>query len=66
MRGRDRYRASAPLLLAGAFLFFLSDLSVARERFVAPGFANKLWGLPFYYGGQLLLALGAAPLLTAP
>jgi uncharacterized membrane protein YhhN len=48
--------ASAPLVLVGAAMFFASDLSVARNRFVAPGFANKLWGLPLYYGGQLLLA----------
>jgi uncharacterized membrane protein YhhN len=43
-------------LLAGAAAFFLSDLAVARERFVAKSFANKLWGLPLYYGAQLLLA----------
>jgi len=46
-------------LLAGALAFFLSDLAVARDRFVAKGFANKLWGLPLYYGGQLLLAWSA-------
>jgi uncharacterized membrane protein YhhN len=43
-------------LLAGALGFFASDLAVARERFVAKGFVNKLWGLPLYYGSQLLLA----------
>lgn len=41
---------------AGAALFYLSDLSVARDRFVAPGFINRLWGLPAYYAGQVLLA----------
>ncbi len=46
-----------PWLLAGAVAFYLSDLSVARDRFVAPGPTNRLWGLPLYYGGQLLLAL---------
>lgn len=46
---------SAPLLV-GALAFFLSDLAVARERFVAPGFVNRLWGLPLYYAAQLLLA----------
>ena len=40
----------------GAVLFYVSDLFVARERFVAPGFVNKALGLPLYYGGQLLLA----------
>jgi uncharacterized membrane protein YhhN len=44
------------LLLAGALAFFASDLAVARERFVERSFANKLWGLPLYYGAQLLLA----------
>lgn len=43
-------------LMAGAALFFVSDLSVARDRFVAHTFANKLWGLPAYYAGQLLFA----------
>lgn len=43
-------------LVAGASVFFVSDLAVARDRFVAPGFTNKLWGLPAYYAGQLLLA----------
>ena len=43
-------------VLIGALLFFASDLAVARDKFVAPGVINKLWGLPAYYGGQLLLA----------
>lgn len=43
-------------LLVGAVLFYISDLCVARERFVESGFVNKLVGLPTYYGGQLLLA----------
>lgn len=45
-----------PRLLGGAVLFFLSDLAVARNRFVSPGFENRLVGLPLYYAGQLLLA----------
>lgn len=48
----------APLLLpAGAILFAISDLAVARERFVASTIRNKVWGLPFYYGAQVMLAL---------
>jgi len=39
----------------GAIAFAASDLSVARERFVRPGFVNLLWGLPLYYAAQLLL-----------
>jgi uncharacterized membrane protein YhhN len=45
-----------PIGVLGAFAFFLSDLSVARDRFVRPGFLNKLWGYPLYYAAQLLLA----------
>ena len=44
------------LAFAGAALFFVSDLAVARDRFVAATFANRAWGLPAYYAGQLLLA----------
>ena len=44
------------LLLVGATAFYLSDLSVARDRFVTRSFVNRLWGLPCYYLGQLLLA----------
>lgn len=50
----------ATLLTLGALLFFASDIAVARERFVAKGFSNKLWGLPAYYGGQCLIAWSVA------
>lgn len=43
----------------GVLAFYGSDLAVARERFVEPGFANKAWGLPLYYGAQILLAVSA-------
>lgn len=42
--------------LAGALLFYASDLSVARDRFVKLALVNRLWGLPAYYAGQLLIA----------
>ena len=45
-----------PVILAGAIGFAISDISVARDQFVKPQFINKLWGLPLYYGAQLLLA----------
>ena len=41
----------------GALLFYLSDLAVARHRFVDPAFINRAIGLPLYYVGQLLIAL---------
>ena len=40
-------------LLLSAVAFFLSDLCVARQRFVAPSFVNKALGLPLYFGAQL-------------
>lgn len=46
-------------IVAGAGLFYMSDLFVARQRFVAPGFVNRLVGLPLYYAGQILLALSS-------
>ena len=42
--------------LAGAVLFYLSDICVARERFVTPSPAHTYVGLPLYYLGQMLLA----------
>lgn len=50
----------ARLLTAGALFFFASDVSVARDKFVAGGWINRAWGLPAYYVGQLLLAWSAA------
>lgn len=43
-------------VLLGAVMFYLSDLSVARDRFVKREFLNRLWGLPMYYAAQLVLA----------
>jgi len=43
-------------LLLGAILFVLSDLAVARNRFVKPAFINRAIGLPLYFTAQLLLA----------
>lgn len=48
-----------PLAVAGALLFYLSDLTVARDRFDRPGLVNRLVGLPMYYAAQVLLALSA-------
>ncbi|MBM3695971.1 MAG: lysoplasmalogenase [Actinobacteria bacterium] len=44
-------------VMTAAVAFYLSDVSVARDRFVAPGFGNRIWGLPLYYAAQLLFAL---------
>jgi uncharacterized membrane protein YhhN len=47
----------AALLLISPLGFYLSDLAVARDRFVKQGFVNRVWGLPLYYGAQLLFAI---------
>ena len=44
------------LVPIAATLFFLSDISVAIDRFKDGGFGNRLWGLPAYYAAQLLFA----------
>jgi hypothetical protein len=40
----------------GALGFYVSDIFVARQRFLKTDFVNRLIGLPLYYGGQFLLA----------
>lgn len=46
-------------LMLGAALFVISDLAVARHRFVKPAFVNRAWGLPVYFTAQMLLAASA-------
>ena len=48
------------LVPVGATLFYLSDLSVASMQFTRPEFPTYIWGLPFYYTGQLMLAMSVA------
>ena len=55
-----RGRGATTLILAGALLFFLSDLSVAAVRLVQTDFPTYVWGLPLYYAGQVCLALSAS------
>lgn len=55
-----------PALFAGAVLFALSDVFVARERFVQAGYVNRKWGLPLYFLAQLVLAASvASPMLQS-
>ncbi len=44
-------------IAVGAVLFYLSDLTVARDRFVQSDFLNRGIGLPMYYAAQILIAL---------
>lgn len=45
------------MIFVGALLFYFSDITVARNRFVTEQFANRAVGLPMYYAGQFTLAL---------
>lgn len=49
-----------PWIAMGAIAFYLSDLSVARDRFVHEAFINRAWGLPLYYFAEVCLALSVA------
>jgi len=44
----------AVLPLAAAMLFWVSDLTVARQRFVVRSFWNRAIGLPLYFAAQFL------------
>ncbi len=49
----------------GAVMFTVSDIAVVRDRFIVPGFDNRLWGLPLYYFGQLVIAQSIASTAAA-
>jgi len=53
--GASRGRAGRVILLA-AVLFYVSDIFVARWRFVSPGLANALVCYPLYYSACVLFA----------
>ena len=44
------------LAFCGAILFYLSDILVARHRFVKRAYINRLVGLPLYYTAQFMIA----------
>ncbi len=43
-------------VLAGAVMFYISDIMVARDQFVVSAYVNRLVGLPLYYAAQFLFA----------
>ncbi len=49
------------VLFAAAVSFFLSDICVARQRFVVQGPINPTIGLPLYFGAQIAFALAIVP-----
>ena len=44
------------MVFSGASCFYVSDLFVARDRFMKKAPINRFLGLPLYYTGQFLLA----------
>ena len=47
-------------ILIGASLFYLSDIAVARQRFVISDHWNRVLGLPLYYAAQFTLVFSLA------
>lgn len=47
-------------ILIGASLFYLSDIAVARQRFVISDHWNRMVGLPLYYAAQFILVFSSA------
>lgn len=56
LAGAHLHAGGSPLVPIAAVVFFLSDISVAIDRFKDGGFINRLWGLPAYYLAQVLFA----------
>jgi len=55
--GKSSFQISGrALILTGALCFYVSDLFVARHRFIKQEYLNRLFGLPLYYTGQFMLA----------
>jgi len=48
--------AGRALAFSGAVLFYVSDIFVARHRFIRKEYVNRLAGLPLYYAGQFMIA----------
>ncbi len=60
MAAGTRGAGGSVLILAGALMFMVSDLSVAAQRLLQVEAATWVWGLPLYYGGQVCLALSCS------
>jgi uncharacterized membrane protein YhhN len=56
MENGDRAFSGRALALAGAILFYLSDIFIARQRFVTRNYFNRAVGLPLYFTAQFLIA----------
>jgi uncharacterized membrane protein YhhN len=58
--------ATRRLVFTGALCFYISDLFVARHRFVRAAFENRLVGLCLYYAGQFMLAVSIGSVTPLP
>lgn len=58
----DLVRQGRLLVFIGALSFYVSDLFVARDRFLKDAFLNRMLGLPLYYAGQFMLAFSVGVL----
>jgi len=50
----------SPLIATAACMFAVSDISVARDRFIDHSVSNKVWGIPLYYLAQVLFAISVS------
>ena len=50
-------------VFAGAVCFYVSDIFVARDRFLKNAFINRLLGLPLYYAGQFMIAFSVGKVI---
>eukprot|EP00633_Aureoumbra_lagunensis_P008105 CAMPEP_0197321960 /NCGR_PEP_ID=MMETSP0891-20130614/67264_1 /TAXON_ID=44058 ORGANISM="Aureoumbra lagunensis, Strain CCMP1510" /NCGR_SAMPLE_ID=MMETSP0891 /ASSEMBLY_ACC=CAM_ASM_000534 /LENGTH=124 /DNA_ID=CAMNT_0042814091 /DNA_START=306 /DNA_END=676 /DNA_ORIENTATION=- len=50
-----------PNILLASIYFFISDIFIARDRFVRRQAINKMINLPLYYAAQFLFAYTTAP-----
>jgi len=53
------FAAGDLLVPLAAAMFVASDLSVAVDRFKGGGFGNRAWGVPLYFGAQMMFAAAA-------
>ncbi len=58
-KNADIADSQAGMIIAGALLFYISDVILAANRFWRPFRYHRI-SLAFYYSGQLLIALSAA------
>jgi uncharacterized membrane protein YhhN len=56
MGNGNRAFSGRALALAGAILFYVSDIFVARQRFATRNWFNRAVGLPLYFAAQFLIA----------